>query len=99
MICRNHVDVSEGSRRCGRCGSTFCPDCLVDIGGVPYCAVCKTEQLLDARSGVQRTALDIANIGRRLVGYIIDAFVLYFVNFAIGLVIGMAMAATGNGTA
>ena len=63
MICRNHVDVSEGIRRCGRCGATFCRDCLVDIGGVPYCATCKTEQLLDARSGVQRTALDIAQAG------------------------------------
>src|SRR5262245_60611621 len=99
MICRNHVDVSEGIRRCARCGSTFCADCLVDIGGVPYCAVCKTEQLLDARSGVERTKLDIAGIGRRIVGYLIDTFVLYFVNFAIGLVIGVVMAASGNSTA
>jgi uncharacterized RDD family membrane protein YckC len=98
MICRNHVDVSEGIRRCGRCGATFCRDCLVDIGGTPYCATCKTEQLLDARSGVQRTALDIANIGRRLVGYIIDTFILYVVNFVVGFVIGVAMASTGAST-
>jgi len=99
MICRNHVDVSEGVRRCGRCGATFCRDCLVDIAGVPYCATCKTEQLLDARSGVQRTALDIAGIGRRLVGYIIDSFILYFVNIIIGFVIVMAMAAGSRGAA
>jgi uncharacterized RDD family membrane protein YckC len=99
MICRNHVDVSEGIRRCGRCGATFCRDCLVDIGGVPYCATCKTEQLLDARSGVQRTTLDIAGAGKRILGYIVDAFILYFVNMVIGFVIGFSMAAASRGAA
>jgi len=98
MICRNHVDVSEGVRRCTRCGSTFCRNCLVEIQGKPYCATCKTEQLLDVQSGVDRTVLDIAGIGRRFAGYLIDTFILYFVNFAIGLVIGMVMATTGHST-
>ena len=79
MICRNHVDVSEGVRRCSRCGSTFCRDCLVEIGGAPYCATCKTEQLLDVRSGVSGP-LDLAPIGRRIWAYLADVFILYIVN-------------------
>jgi uncharacterized RDD family membrane protein YckC len=90
MICRNHVDVSEGVRRCGRCGSTFCRDCLVDIGGKPYCATCKTEQLLDVRSGVSGP-LDLASIGHRFWAVVIDGVLLYVVNFAMGYAIGAAM--------
>jgi len=92
MICRNHVDVSEGVRRCARCGATFCRDCLVDIGGHPYCATCKTEQLLDVRSGVQRGALDLATIGRRFLAYFVDSILLYVVNLVLGFGLGMAMA-------
>lgn len=93
MLCRNHIDVSEGVRRCARCGSTFCSDCLVDIAGHPYCATCKTEQLLDARSGVDRTQLDIAPLGRRVGAYLIDTFLLYIVNFVLGIGLGVALAA------
>jgi uncharacterized RDD family membrane protein YckC len=96
MICRNHVDVSEGVRRCSRCGSTFCRDCLVDIGGKPYCATCKSEQLLDVRSGVSGP-LDLATIGRRLGAYLLDVVILYVVNFVIGLGLGAAM--RGNAAA
>lgn len=74
MICRNHVDVSEGVRRCSRCGATFCRDCLVEIGGLSYCATCKTEQLLDVRSGVSGP-LDLASIGRRFVASFVDGLV------------------------
>lgn len=101
MICRNHVDVSEGIRRCGRCGATFCRDCLVEIAGIPYCATCKTEQLLDVRSGVQSTVLDIAGIGRRLLAYLVDFVILYIVNSLVGFVIGVGIgiAARGSQTA
>jgi len=75
MICRNHVDVSEGVRRCSRCGATFCRNCLVDIQGRPYCATCKTEQLLDVQSGVDRTALDYAGIGKRFLAQFVDGLV------------------------
>jgi len=92
MICRNHVDVSEGVRRCARCGATFCPDCLVEISGKPYCATCKTEQLLDVRSGVQ-AALDIAPIGRRIWAYLADMLLLYIVTFALGMLMGLAIKA------
>jgi len=90
MICRNHVDVSEGVRRCSRCGSTFCRDCLVEIGGAPYCAMCKTEQLLDVRSGVSGP-LDLAPIGRRIWAYLADVLILYIFNLIIGFAIGLAM--------
>jgi uncharacterized RDD family membrane protein YckC len=92
MICRNHVDVSEGVRRCARCGSTFCPDCLVEISGRSYCATCKTEQLLDVRSGVQ-VSLDIAPIGRRIWAYLADMLILYIITFAIGMAMGLAIKA------
>jgi uncharacterized RDD family membrane protein YckC len=75
MICRNHVDVSEGVRRCSRCGATFCRNCLVDIQGRPYCATCKTEQLLDVQSGVDRTVLDYAGIGKRFLAQFVDGLV------------------------
>ena len=95
MICRNHVDVSEGVRRCARCGATFCRDCLVEIAGRPYCATCKTEQLLDVRSGVQAGVLDLAPISRRFWAYLLDTIVLYIVSTAVGAVIGLAAARTG----
>ena len=76
MICRNHVEVSEGVRRCARCGGTFCSNCLVDIGEHPYCADCKTQQLLDERSGVSRTALSYASIGKRFGAMVLDNLIL-----------------------
>ena len=76
MICRNHVDVSAGIRRCSRCGVTFCRDCLVDIAGQPYCATCKGEQLLDVRSGVDRTNLEFAGIGRRFAAQFLDGLII-----------------------
>jgi uncharacterized RDD family membrane protein YckC len=96
MICRNHVDVSEGVRRCSRCGSTFCRDCLVDIAGSPYCAMCKTEQLLDVRSGVPPGMLDLAPIGRRFWAYLLDSVILYIVSATIGGVMGLAATRTGT---
>lgn len=75
MFCRNHVDVSQGVRECSRCGQPFCPDCLVEIQGMPYCATCKSEHLLDVRSGVDKTTLDYAGIGRRFVAVFIDGLI------------------------
>ena len=87
MICRNHVDVSEGVRRCARCGGTFCSNCLVDIGDRPYCAGCKAEQLLDVRSGVDRTALNYTSVLKRFGGYLLDNIVLCIPNVAVIMVI------------
>src|SRR5262245_18863479 len=77
MICRNHIDVSEGVRPCARCGVTFCRDCVVEIGGQPYCATCKTEAVLDARSGVQPGVLDYASVGRRFAAIFVDGLLMW----------------------
>jgi len=92
MICRNHVDVSEGVRRCNRCGSSFCSDCLVDIGGKPYCATCKTEELLDVRSGVERGTLDLAGIGRRFGAAFLDGILMWIPIVIMIALLGLAQA-------
>lgn len=77
MICRNHPVVEDGIRRCARCAVPFCPDCLVEIGGRPYCATCKQQQLLDVRSGVDRSRLDLATVWRRFGAIFIDGLLIY----------------------
>lgn len=86
MLCRNHIDVSQGVRRCARCGSPYCGDCLVEIAGQPYCAVCKSEQILDVRSGVDRGTLDLASIGRRFGAAFVDGILMWI---PIGIMIGI----------
>jgi len=71
LVCSNHPDITEGVRRCARCMRAFCADCYVLIGGQPYCATCKTEQVLDVRSGVDG-GLPLASIGRRFGGAFLD---------------------------
>jgi uncharacterized RDD family membrane protein YckC len=76
MVCRNHPDVAENVRHCVRCANTFCPDCLVDINGLPHCADCKAEQLLDIRSGVDRTTLTYAGVGKRFGAVFLDGLIV-----------------------
>jgi uncharacterized RDD family membrane protein YckC len=76
MLCRNHVDVADGVRRCARCGTPYCNDCLVEIEGRPYCAVCKSEQLLDVRSGVNRSSLELASLWKRFGAMILDGIIM-----------------------
>jgi uncharacterized RDD family membrane protein YckC len=83
MLCRNHVDVDEGVRRCARCGTPFCPDCLVEISGRPYCATCKSEQLLDVRSGVDRSQLQYATILRRFGAVFLDGLLVAIPMYAL----------------
>jgi hypothetical protein len=83
MLCRNHVDVAEGVRRCARCGAPFCSDCLVEISGRPYCATCKSEQLLDVRSGVDRSQLQLSSIGRRFGAVFLDSLLVVIPMYAI----------------
>jgi uncharacterized RDD family membrane protein YckC len=94
MICRNHVDVEEGVRRCSRCGGTYCPDCLVTIGDQPFCATCKTEQLMDVRSGVDRTRLVYGTFWPRLGAYVIDYIIQIIPIYAI---MGIVMLIAGAG--
>ena len=83
MLCRNHVDVDEGVRRCARCGAPFCPDCLVEISGRPYCATCKSEQLLDVRSGVDRSQIQYATILRRFGAVFLDGLLMVIPMYAV----------------
>lgn len=92
MICRNHVDVAEGVRRCTRCGGTYCPDCLVAIHDLPYCATCKTEQLMDVRSGVDRSRVTYGGFWQRFGAYIIDYIIQIIPIYAI---FGVLMVITG----
>src|SRR5258708_37393763 len=88
LHCRNHWDVVEGLRPCSRCGQTFCRDCLVDINGLPYCANCKNEQLLDVRSGISSSALSLASIGKRFMALFIDGFII---GIPFAILIGIAV--------
>jgi uncharacterized RDD family membrane protein YckC len=78
MICRNHVEVAEGVRRCDRCGGPFCGDCLVTLGSQTLCGDCKHERLLDVRSGIDYGGgLRLASIGRRIGALAVDYFLLW----------------------
>jgi uncharacterized RDD family membrane protein YckC len=92
MICLNHVDVAEGVRRCARCGETFCPDCLVTIHEQPFCAACKTEQLLDVRSGVDRTHMVYAGFWARVGAQVLDGLIFGVPAYAIFVAVMMYVA-------
>jgi uncharacterized RDD family membrane protein YckC len=98
MICRNHVDVSEGVRRCSRCGSAFCSNCLVDISGRPYCSTCKTEQLLDVRSGVDYSSIRLSGFWQRAGAYLIDYLIQLVATYALFIPIGILAAMSGGST-
>jgi uncharacterized RDD family membrane protein YckC len=72
MPCKNHPLVEDRLAVCSRCADAFCPDCIVEIGGLPYCLNCKTESMRDLRSGVPIGELDMASIGRRFAAIVID---------------------------
>jgi len=94
MICRNHVDVLEGVRRCARCQTPYCRSCLVEIQGRPYCATCKSEQLLDVRSGVSVGTLDYAGFWKRFGAIFIDGLVVNIPIYIAFLVIAFAASDT-----
>jgi uncharacterized RDD family membrane protein YckC len=76
MPCKNHPFVEDRLTRCSRCAEAFCPDCIVEIGGLPYCLSCKTESMRDLRSGVPLGELDMASVGRRFVAILIDGLIV-----------------------
>lgn len=98
MLCRNHVDVADGVRRCARCGTPFCNDCLVEIDGRPYCATCKSEQLLDVRSGVNRSSLELASIWKRFAATFLDGILMAIPIYALmfGVLFGTGAMKNGN---
>lgn len=71
--CRNHPEAIDGLRPCSRCNDFLCGDCLVDISGHLVCANCKSEELLDVRSGVGgQSRLEFATTSRRFGALILD---------------------------
>jgi uncharacterized RDD family membrane protein YckC len=76
MPCKNHPLVEEPLVYCVRCGAACCPNCFVEIGGSPYCAICKNEVLGDVRSGLPARGLDAASIGRRFGALFLDGLVV-----------------------
>jgi uncharacterized RDD family membrane protein YckC len=76
MPCKNHPLVEDRLARCAVCTEAFCPDCIVEVGGGPYCMGCKTEMLLDLLSGVPPMSLDMASILRRFAAMFVDGLVL-----------------------
>jgi uncharacterized RDD family membrane protein YckC len=76
MPCKNHPFVEDHLTRCSICAEAFCPDCIVEIGGLPYCLSCKTETMRDLRSGVPTRELDLATIGRRFAALWLDGIII-----------------------
>ena len=76
MPCKNHPLVEEPLVYCVRCGAAFCSNCVVEIAGSPYCAVCKGEVLGDLRSGLPARGPDAATIGRRFGALFLDGLVI-----------------------
>lgn len=74
--CVNHFDAIEGLHHCARCGRSFCNDCVVTIGGLPYCATCKAEQVMDVQSGVDPLRAQYASLLRRFAALVVDSIVV-----------------------
>lgn len=103
MPCKNHPFVEDRLTRCSRCADTFCPDCIVEIGGLPYCLECKTESMRDLRSGVPFQQLDMATVGTRFVALLVDWLIiglpLMVLAFAVLIPVGVISAEAGEDVA
>jgi len=73
-VCPNHPEVASGLIPCARCGRGYCADCVVELDGKPYDAVCKEEQLRDLRSGTS-SAINLASAWRRFAGMFVDGLI------------------------
>jgi uncharacterized RDD family membrane protein YckC len=82
MGCPNHADVDEGLVRCVRCLEAYCPDCVVALGGDPYCGACKDEQVRNVLSGTT-AGFELAGMGRRFTAFILDGFIKVLIVYAI----------------
>lgn len=79
MPCPSHPSVEDRLTRCTRCGDTFCPDCIVEIGGHPYCAPCKDEAMRNLRSGLPPELahpMEMASLGRRFLAIFVDNMIV-----------------------
>ena len=89
-VCPNHPEVSTGLIRCARCNRNYCSDCVVELEGRPYDAVCKEEQLRDLRSGTT-SAVQLASAGRRFMGMFVDGLIFIPLSVVFILFFGASM--------
>jgi uncharacterized RDD family membrane protein YckC len=95
MGCAHHPEVEAGLERCERCGALLCPDCFVVLRDRPFCAACKVEHVRDLRSGIVPGALELAGVGRRLLGVWLDGFITALASYAILIPVMLAVGAAG----
>lgn len=95
MPCVNHADVATGLNPCVRCGKTFCGDCLVELKGGRFCALCKAEEVKDRQSGVTPGELDLASIGQRFGAQFVDGLVFMVIWVPLFMGLGVFAASTG----
>ncbi len=95
MPCRNHPDVNDGLVRCTRCNRQFCRDCVIQLRGFYYCAGCKGEHVRDVQSGTAPGTLDLATVGRRWGGSIVDSLALYAVYIPVTIAFMFALGSVG----
>lgn len=78
MGCPNHPSIAEWLQPCARCGTQFCSNCLVLIGGAQYCGQCKREVVRDVQSGApaSNASLDLAEIGMRFLALVVDMLIV-----------------------
>ena len=82
MSCVTHP-ATEDVRPCGRCGRTYCDDCLVLLRDGWVCAECKHDVLLDVISGTVVERVPLARMSARTMAYLIDRLLLYLPMYGI----------------
>ncbi len=83
--CKNHAD-RDATGRCASCWSSFCGECLTEIGDHRYCATCEPaahKKYLSSkhRANEERQRLDLRLLLYTLIGVlgvVIGGFFLYF---------------------
>jgi uncharacterized RDD family membrane protein YckC len=83
MGCVHHPETETGLESCERCGALCCRDCFVVLQDRALCAACKVEHVRDLRSGIVPGALDLASVGRRLLGVWVDGLITSIGAYAI----------------
>lgn len=98
MGCPNHPSIAEWLQPCARCGTQFCSNCLVLIGGAQYCGQCKREVVRDVQSGAKPGAADLASIWLRFAGMFLDQLIMTVPIMLLACVGGVFMGMAGAGT-
>ncbi len=88
----------SGSVVCSECGKMFSPDDVIRYGDRAVCAACKpafTQKLKEGATTDVGT-MDYASFWTRFAAKFLDGIIMQVVNFVLGMVIGLAMAATAK---